>query len=69
MSVTETASMPEKTANTTEAARQRTVDVSGLKLSLKGPAGIVDILKGLSRLTRANVSALSGHRDQAKHRF
>ena len=47
MSVTETASMPEKTANTTEAARQRTVDVSGLKLSLKGPAGIVDILKGV----------------------
>ncbi|PTC00175.1 ABC transporter, partial [Thalassospira xiamenensis] len=39
--------MPEKTANTTEAARQRTVDVSGLKLSLKGPAGIVDILKGV----------------------
>ncbi|KZB52748.1 ABC transporter [Thalassospira xiamenensis] len=39
--------MADKNTATTEAGRQRTVDVSGLKLSLKGPAGIVDILKGV----------------------
>jgi putative ABC transport system ATP-binding protein len=47
MSVTETATIADKNTATTEAGRQRTVDVSGLKLSLKGPAGIVDILKGV----------------------
>lgn len=47
MSVTETATIADKNTATTEARRQRTVDVSGLKLSLKGPAGIVDILKGV----------------------
>ncbi len=47
MSVTETATIADETTVTTGATRQRTVDVSGLKLSLKGPAGIVDILKGV----------------------
>lgn len=47
MSVTETATIADQTTVTTGATRQRTVDVSGLKLSLKGPAGIVDILKGV----------------------
>ncbi len=34
MSVTETATIADKNTATTEAVRQRTVDVSGLKLSL-----------------------------------
>ena len=47
MSVTETASIPDKNTVASQQERSKTVDVQNLKLRLAGPAGIVEILKGI----------------------
>lgn len=47
MSVTETAAIPNENAVASHGERTRTVDVQKLKLRLAGPAGIVEILKGI----------------------
>ncbi|HBU99610.1 MULTISPECIES: ABC transporter ATP-binding protein [Thalassospira] len=47
MSVTETASIPDENTVASQQERSKTVDVQNLKLRLAGPAGIVEILKGI----------------------
>lgn len=47
MSVTETASIPDENTVASQQERSKTVDVQNLKLRLEGPAGIVEILKGI----------------------
>ncbi|WP_417803378.1 ABC transporter ATP-binding protein [Thalassospira lucentensis] len=47
MSVTKTAPIPDENARTSEPGAVKTVDVHNLKLRLEGPAGIVEILKGI----------------------
>lgn len=47
MSVTETASIPDENTVASRQERSKTVDVQNLKLRLAGPAGIVEILKGI----------------------
>jgi putative ABC transport system ATP-binding protein len=47
MSVTETTAIPEQTSVSSGEAPKQTIDVQNLKLRLQGPAGIVEILKGV----------------------
>lgn len=47
MSVTETTTIPEKNTAVSAEAPKQTIDVRNLKLRLQGPAGIVEILKGV----------------------
>lgn len=47
MSVTETTTIPEKDVAASSETHKQTIDVQNLKLRLQGPAGIVDILKGV----------------------
>ena len=47
MSVTETTTIPEQTDISAGAPPKQTIDVQNLKLRLQGPAGIVEILKGV----------------------
>ena len=47
MSVTETTTIPEENAAVSAEAPKQTIDVQNLKLRLQGPAGIVEILKGV----------------------
>ncbi len=47
MSVTETTTIPEKNTAVSAEAPKQTIDVQNLKLRLQGPAGIVEILKGV----------------------
>ena len=47
MSVTKTAPIPDENAPTSAPGAVKTVDVQNLKLRLEGPAGIVEILKGI----------------------
>lgn len=47
MSVTDTAPIPEQNAVSSDPGTVKTVDVRNLKLRLQGPAGIVEILKGV----------------------
>ena len=47
MSVTETTTIPEQNVAASGEAPKQTIDVQNLKLRLQGPAGIVEILKGV----------------------
>lgn len=47
MSVTKTAPIPDENAPASAPGAVKTVDVQNLKLRLEGPAGIVEILKGI----------------------
>jgi len=47
MSVTETTAIPEQNDVSSGSDPQQTIDVRNLKLRLQGPAGIVEILKGV----------------------
>jgi putative ABC transport system ATP-binding protein len=47
MSVTETTTIPEQNVAASGAVPKLTIDVQNLKLRLQGPAGIVEILKGV----------------------
>jgi putative ABC transport system ATP-binding protein len=47
MSVTETTTIPEQNVTASGEAPKQTIDVQNLKLRLQGPAGIVEILKGV----------------------
>ncbi|WP_417813926.1 ABC transporter ATP-binding protein [Thalassospira alkalitolerans] len=47
MTVLETTNISPDSPASVAGKQQHTVDVKGLKLSLKGPAGVVDILKGV----------------------
>ncbi len=53
MSVTETAAIPEQIDGSSGEKPQKTIDVQNLKLRLQGPAGIVEILKGVDLSVKA----------------
>lgn len=47
MTVTETTTIPDQAGVSAAEKPKQTIDVQGLKLRLQGPAGIVEILKGV----------------------